>query len=62
VSGKIRTGAALLVAIAAAATFTLAIREYRRASDALRLLYTQSVKKKDIVDAARNALSALNDA
>jgi CHASE3 domain sensor protein len=62
VSRKTRTVAALSVLAAAAATLTLAIREYRRAGNAVGLMYTQSVKKKDIVDAARNALSALNDA
>jgi CHASE3 domain sensor protein len=62
VSRKTRTVAALLVMAAAAATLTLAILEYRRAGNVVGLMYTQSVKKRDIVDAARNALSALNDA
>jgi CHASE3 domain sensor protein len=62
VRGKIQTGAAVLLLIAAVATLALVIREYRRDRDTCRLLYTRSIKKKDIVDAARNALSALNDA
>jgi CHASE3 domain sensor protein len=61
-SRKIQIGAALALLIAAAATLALMIAEYRRDSDICRLLYTRSVKKKDIVDAARNALAALNDA
>jgi len=59
---KIQTFAAALLLIAAMATLALVIGEYRRAGDACRLLYTRSVKKRDIVDAARNALFALNDA
>lgn len=61
-SRKIQIGAALALLIAAAATLALMIAEYRRDSDICRLLYTRSVKKKDIVDDARNALAALNDA
>lgn len=60
--GKIQIGAAVLLLIAAAATMALVVREYRRDSDACRLLYTRSVKKHDIAEAARNALFALNDA
>ena len=61
-SRKIQIGAALALLIAAAATLALMIAEYRHDGDICRLLYTRSVKKKDIVDAARNALSALDDA
>lgn len=61
-SRKIQIGAALVLLIAAAAALALMIAEYRKDSDACRLLYTRSVKKKDIVDAARNALAALSDA
>ena len=62
VSRKIRTVSALLMLTGAVAMLALVIREYRRDGDACRLLYTQSIKRKDIVDAARNALAALNDA
>ena len=37
-------------------------REYRSYRASSNLVYTRSVKKRDIVDAARNALSALTDA
>jgi CHASE3 domain sensor protein len=59
---KIQTAAAVVLLIASAATLVLMISEYRRGSDGSRLLYTRSVKKKDIVDDARNALAALSDA
>jgi hypothetical protein len=61
-SRNIQTAVALAVLIAAAGTLAVVIRKYRRDVDACRLLYTRSIKKKDIVDSARNALSALNDA
>jgi CHASE3 domain sensor protein len=61
-SRKIQIGAALALLIAAAATLALMIAEYRHDGDICRLLYTRSVKKKDIVDDARNALAALSDA
>ncbi len=48
--------------MAALVTMAFVIREYRRGRDASQLMYTRSVKKRDIVDAARNALAALNDA
>ena len=37
-------------------------REYRRGVNSSQLMYTRSVKKRDIVDAAGNALSALSAA
>jgi CHASE3 domain sensor protein len=58
---KIQT-AAILLLIAAVGMLALVIHEYLRDRDACQLLYTRSVKKRDIVDAARNAISALNDA
>jgi len=61
-SRKIQIGAALVLLVGAAATLALMIAEYRRDSNQCQLLYTRSVKKKDIVDDARNALAALNDA
>jgi len=59
---KIQIGSAALLLVAAAATLAFVVREYRRDRDACRLLYTRSVKAHDIVDAAHNAFSALNDA
>jgi CHASE3 domain sensor protein len=59
---KIQLCSALLLLIAGVSTMALVVREYRRGRDASNLLYTRSVKKRDIVDAARNALAALNDA
>src|SRR5579863_8206324 len=59
---RIQIGAAAFMPIAAVAVLGLIVRECLRDSDAYRLLYTRSVKKHDIVDAARNALSALSDA
>jgi CHASE3 domain sensor protein len=59
---RIQIGAAILLLIAAAATLTFVVREYRRDRDSSLLLYTNSIKKHDIVDAARNSLSALMDA
>ncbi|HEX4134987.1 MAG TPA: CHASE3 domain-containing protein [Bryobacteraceae bacterium] len=61
-SGKIRTGATLVILISAVVVLALAVREYRRDGAAIQRLYTRSVKKHDIVEAARNALSALADA
>jgi CHASE3 domain sensor protein len=58
----IRIGAVLVLLVAAAGTLALMIAEYRRDSDRCRLLYTRYIKKKDIIDNARNALAALNDA
>jgi CHASE3 domain sensor protein len=58
----IATGLAISNAVAAVAVLGLVVREYRRDSDACRLLYTLEIKKRDIVDAARNALAALEDA
>jgi CHASE3 domain sensor protein len=46
----------------ALAVMLMALREYRRSRDASRLLYTQTIKASDILDAARNAISALADA
>ena len=59
---KVELGVLALLLIAAVATMTFVVGEYRRGRDAIRLSYTRSVKKRDIVDAARNALSALSDA
>jgi CHASE3 domain sensor protein len=60
--GKVQIGALALLLIAAVTTILWMVREYRRGKDAIQLSYTRSVKKRDIVDAARNALSALDDA
>jgi hypothetical protein len=60
--GKLQTGAVVLLLIAAVATIALVVREYRRYRNEYKLSYTRSIKKHDIVDAARNALSALDDA
>src|SRR5271170_6499246 len=59
---RFQIGAAAFLMAAAIATIVLAGREYRRDKDACQLLYTQSVKMRDIVDNANNALSALIDA
>src|ERR1700683_2996435 len=59
---KFQIGTAALLLIAAGATMVLDVREYRRGSDGYSRSYTRSTKKHDIVDAARNALSALADA
>ena len=59
---KIQIGSAILLLLAAVAVMALVIREYRHGRDASQLMYTRAVKKRDIVDAARNALAALNDA
>jgi CHASE3 domain sensor protein len=60
--GRIQIGAAVLLLTAAIVTMAFVIREYRHDRDASHLLYTRSIKKHDIVDAARNSLSALTDA
>jgi CHASE3 domain sensor protein len=59
---KIQIGSAVLVLVAAVAAMVLIGREYRRDTAECRLLYTRSVKMRDVVDAANNALSALVDA
>jgi CHASE3 domain sensor protein len=59
---KIEIGLLISLLIAAVATILFVVREYMQGRDASRLSYTRSVKKRDIVDAARNALSALTDA
>jgi CHASE3 domain sensor protein len=59
---KIQIRSAILLLIAGVVTMVFIVREYRRGRDASNLLYTRSVKKRDIVEAARNALAALNDA
>jgi CHASE3 domain sensor protein len=59
---RIQIGATVLLLVAAIVTMAFVTREYRRDRDASRLLYTGTVKKHDIVDAARNSLSALTDA
>lgn len=56
---RLQIGVAALLLIAAVATLGLVLRKYRRDSDEWQLLYAHSVKRNDIVDAARNALSAL---
>ncbi len=58
----IQIGPTLLLLIAAVATMLLEVWEYRRGADVCQLWYTRSVKKRDIVDNARNALAALSDA
>src|ERR1700728_3281097 len=57
-----QTGAVIFLLIAAVVTGLWEIREYRRDRNQFRLSYTRATKKRDIVDAARNALSALGDA
>src|SRR5579863_4031542 len=59
---KIQIGFAVLLLAAAVVTLAFAVRIYRRDRNAFPLLYTRSVKAHDIVDAARNALAALDDA
>jgi CHASE3 domain sensor protein len=59
---KIQKYSAVLLLVAAIVPLVLAVREYRSDRDACQLLYTRSVKKHDIVDAANNALTALIDA
>jgi CHASE3 domain sensor protein len=53
---------AVLLLAAAVVTIVMAGREYRRDVNSLQNKYTGTVKKRDIIDAARNALSALQDA
>jgi CHASE3 domain sensor protein len=60
--GRFQIGSIVLLLMAAVATMVFGVREYRSGRDASRLLYTRSLKKHDIVDAARNALAARNDA
>jgi CHASE3 domain sensor protein len=50
----------LLISAVIAAAF--AFREYRRERNGSQNVYTRSIKKHDIVDSARNAISALQDA
>jgi CHASE3 domain sensor protein len=59
---RIQIGATILLLAAAIVTIVFVTREYRRDRDASRLLYTGAIRKNDIVDAARNSLSALTDA
>jgi len=54
-------GALTLIAMALIVVAILA-REYKRGVNSSQLMYTRSVKKRDIVDAAGNALSALSAA
>jgi CHASE3 domain sensor protein len=57
----VRVAAVLLLA-GAVATMALFGWEYRRQNQRFRGLYTGSVKKRDISDTARRAISALQDA
>jgi|HubBroStandDraft_6_1064221.scaffolds.fasta_scaffold4733775_1 hypothetical protein len=50
---KIQIGSAVLLLFAPVATMMFVVHEYRRGRDVSSLLYTRSVKKRDIVDAAR---------
>jgi CHASE3 domain sensor protein len=59
---KFQIGAAVSLMIVAGATIVLDVREYRRDRDGYSRSYTRFTKKRDIVDAARNAISALGDA
>lgn len=59
---KFLTGSAIFLLMAATTVMVFVFREYRLARDASGSVYARSVKKRDIVDAARNAISALSDA
>src|SRR5665213_765892 len=56
---RIKLFSAALLFIAATAAMVLVVWVYRRDSEALRLIYTVSIKKRDIGDATRNVLAAL---
>jgi CHASE3 domain sensor protein len=60
-SREIKVGSAILLSIAALAALGLVVWLYRRDTDALRLMYAGSIKKRDISDAARNVIAALGD-
>jgi CHASE3 domain sensor protein len=59
---KLRVGFGALLLAGAITTFVVSAGVFRRDGDQCRVLYTRSIKAHDIVDAARNALSALNNA
>ncbi len=59
--GFVRISAIVLI-VAAVSMLALGVRQYRKDSRLCQSLYTSANKKRDIVDAARNALEALEDA
>jgi CHASE3 domain sensor protein len=57
----IRISAGVLL-LGALATMVLVVRQYRWGRSGMESSYTSDVKKRDIIDAARNAFGALTDA
>jgi CHASE3 domain sensor protein len=59
---RILIGSTVLLLMMAVAAMALVVRGYKSGKDRVQLSYTNTIKKYDIVDAARNALFSLSDA
>ena len=55
-------GLAIVLFLGSVGVLALVVREYRRDSEECSRLYAQVTKRRDILDAARNSLHALEDA
>lgn len=59
---RVTRAAAVLLLVATIIIAGAIVRQFRSARNSVLLAYTGTVKKRDIVDAARNSLAALTDA